>query len=230
MPSLSEAVSANTSNYQAVDNPSITLSTASPSGDAGPGQSVFMRTTIPPVWQPSSDSQRTFFNNAVVPQTRLMNPPTPQQVAQTVNNVTNNTTQVTNTVAATASQSAGLIASTGSSGQRQFYQTANPDTTPPTSAFTYRNGSGKPLLVAVSADGGGGGFHGTVYCNAGTVLSTIVSRFSRVNDGSSNPNYYPGAVFFVVPAGFSYGISVTSGGAPPVGTNALDSWTEWTIG
>jgi hypothetical protein len=126
-------------------------------------------------------------------------------------------------------QSAGLIALNGTSGSRQFYQTASPLSTPPASGYIYQNTSGAPKLVTISADGGGGGFSGGVYCDATSTPSTLVSMFSRVNAGSSNPNYYPASTTFIVPVGYYYGVSVTSGGAPPVGTNAFVTWTEWTL-
>lgn len=129
----------------------------------------------------------------------------------------------------TVTQSAGLIASNGESGSRLLYQTSNPESTPPVGGYVYQNTSGVPLFVTVSADGGGGGFHGTAYCDSNSSPSTIVGRFGRVNDGSSNPNYYPSAVSFVVAPNYYYGISVTSAGGTPVGSNALDSWTEWTL-
>lgn len=119
----------------------------------------------------------------------------------------------------------GLIASNGASGARGFYQTANPDTTPPASNI-FQNTTGCMMTVMVSADGGGGGFRGVAYVGASPTPATRISAFSRVNAGSSNPNYYPGAMTFSVPSNFYYGISVTTGGATPVGGNALDSWSE----
>lgn len=119
-----------------------------------------------------------------------------------------------------ATQSAGLAAS------RPFYQTSNPDTTPPTSSFVFQNTSGVALLVSASADAGGGGFHGVVYCDSNALPTTEVAEFSRVNSGSSSPNFYPGSVTFLVPPGFYYGVSVTSGGASP---STPTTWTEWAL-
>lgn len=119
----------------------------------------------------------------------------------------------------------GMISSDGNSGTRQFYSTANPDSTPPASNI-YQNTNVCPLTVMVSADGGGSGFHGVVYVGTTSSPSTKMTAFGRVNSGSSNPNYYPAAVTFTVPPNEYYGISVTSGGGPPVGANALDSWSE----
>jgi hypothetical protein len=128
-----------------------------------------------------------------------------------------------------STQSANLISRNGASGSRQFYQTTTPYSTPPVSPYIYQNTSGSSLLVTISADGGGGGFSAAVFCDATSTPSTLVAMFSRVNAGSSNPNYYPASTTFIVPVGYYYGVSVTSGGAPPVGSNALDSWTEWTL-
>jgi hypothetical protein len=198
-----------------------------------PGLNPFLRCPIPPIWQSSPDSLRQFYQNNVVPQTRLFNPPPNQNVsvaaaapaASNVTNVTNNTV-----VSVAAAQNPNLISSDGTTGSRRFFQTANPETTGPTSSYVFQNSNTSPLLVVVSADGGGGGFHGVVYCDITTTPVTKVARLSRVNAGSSNPNYYPGSVMFLVPAGYYYGISVTSGGGTPVGANALDSWTEYTLG
>ena len=128
----------------------------------------------------------------------------------------------------TAVQTASLISSDGTSGSRQFYQTANPDTTPPASDI-YQNTTGHLLIVTVTADGGGNGFHGIVYCDSSSTPTTKTAALARVNDGSSNPNYYPGSTTFVVPNGYYYGISVTNATGTPVGVNALDSWTEWEL-
>lgn len=116
-------------------------------------------------------------------------------------------------------QNAGLAAS------RSFYSVANPDTTPPVSSYVYHNTTGKPMIVTVSGDSGGGGFHGDVYCDSSSSPTTLVAQFSRVNAGSSAPNYYPGSVTFVVAPGYYYGISVTNGGGSPF----VRSWTEWVL-
>lgn len=117
-------------------------------------------------------------------------------------------------------QSAGLA------GSRSLFLTANPDTTPPTGGDVFQNTTGQSLLIAVSADGGGGGFHAVVYCDSSPSPVTQVAQFSRVNAGSSAPNFYPGSVTFLVPANFYYGISATSGGGAPT----IRTWTEWTLG
>lgn len=121
----------------------------------------------------------------------------------------------------------GLISSDGTTGTRQFLQTPNPELTPPT-VQVYQNTTGCPMTVVVSADGGGGGFNAVVYVGSSATFTSgnIFGRFSRVNAGSTNPNYYPGSITFKVPINYYYGISVTSGGASPVGANARDSWTE----
>lgn len=117
------------------------------------------------------------------------------------------------------SQTAGLA------GSRGFYATTNPDTTPPVAPYIYQNTNTFPLIVTVSGDSGGSGFHGDVYCDSAASPTTLVAEFSRVNAGSSTPNFYPGSVTFVVAPGYYYGISVTSGG----GTAFVTNWTEWTL-
>lgn len=116
-------------------------------------------------------------------------------------------------------QNAGLISSRG------FYVTADPDTTPPESPYIYQNTDTTARLVVVSGDLGGGGFHGDVYCDGGASPTTLVAEFGRVNAGSSDPNYYPASVTFMVPTGHYYGISVTSGSGSPF----VRSWTEYTL-
>jgi hypothetical protein len=77
-------------------NPVTTLSPSAPVNDPSPGQSIFMRTTLPPVWQTSPDSLRTYFNGGVVSQNRIVNPTPPPIVNQQVTNTTNKITKVTN--------------------------------------------------------------------------------------------------------------------------------------
>lgn len=97
MPSLNDATNADMSGYEPVQQPVTSLSGSAPSIQSDPGQSVYMRSPIPPVWQASPDSLRTYFNGGVVPQHRLIPPTPPPQIAQAVNNVTNidNSTNVT---------------------------------------------------------------------------------------------------------------------------------------
>lgn len=111
-------------------------------------------------------------------------------------------------------------------GSRGLYATPNPDSTPPSAPDIFQNTSGLPMLVTVSADGGGGGFHGVVYCDSSSSPSTQTAQFGRVNSGSSSPNFYPASVTFLVPPNYYYGISVTSGGGSP----SIRTWTEWTFG
>ena len=128
-----------------------------------------------------------------------------------------------------ATQNASLISTNGTSGSRQFDSISNPLTTPPSSPYIYQNTNASALLVTVSADGGGGGFFGAAWCDSSSTPSTVVAFFSRVNDGSSNPNFYPCPMTFIVPAGYYYGVTVTASGGVPIGTNAMDSWTEWVL-
>ena len=120
--------------------------------------------------------------------------------------------------------SVGATQNAGLAGSRGLYATGNPDITPP-AANVYQNTNSGAMLVTVSADGGGGGFRGVVYCDVSPSPTTAVAQFSRVNAGSSSPNYYPGSVTFVVPPGYYYGISVTSGGGSP----SIRTWTEWIL-
>jgi len=93
------------------------------------------------------------------------------------------------------------------------------------SSSIFQNTSNLRMLVTVSADGGGGGFHGVVYCDANQAPTTAVAKFCRVNAGSSNPNWYPGSVTFMVPPGYYYSVSCTNSGG--VISSAMYVWTEW---
>jgi hypothetical protein len=75
MPALSEMLQSNLdlSGYEPVDKPSPPGG-GSLQNNLEPGTSIFLRTPIPPVWQTTSDSLRTFFNGGVVPQHRVMAP------------------------------------------------------------------------------------------------------------------------------------------------------------
>lgn len=121
------------------------------------------------------------------------------------------------------SASTSVTQNAGLASIRSLYPVASPESTPPIGSYVYHNTSSSPMLVTVSADLGGGGFRGVVYCDSSSSPITDVAQFSRVNAGSSAPNYYPGSVTFLVPPGFYYGISVTSGS----GTPTIRTWTEW---
>ncbi len=96
MPSLQESTNADTSGYEPVLTAPVTSLTGfAQTSQAAPGQSVYMRTPIPPIWHASSDSLRTYFNGGVVPQNRIIPPTPPNNLVQSVTNVTN-TTKVTN--------------------------------------------------------------------------------------------------------------------------------------
>jgi hypothetical protein len=118
--------------------------------------------------------------------------------------------------------SVDVVQTAGLAGSRALEAVSNPDTTPPASDI-YHNTTGAAIMVTVSADGGGGGFHGVAYCDASATPTTAVAQFSRVNAGSSSPNFYPGSISFMVPKNYYYGISVTSGGGSP----SIRTWTEY---
>ncbi len=99
MPSLAESTNVDTSGYEPIEKPVTSLSGFAPVSNAEPGQSVYMRTPIPPIWHASTDSLRTYFNGGVVPQNRLIPPTPPTNVIQAVtnNHTTQQVTNVTNT-------------------------------------------------------------------------------------------------------------------------------------
>jgi len=98
MPTLTESINADRSAFTPVSNPnpSITLSTGSPSGSASPGQSAFTRCPLPILSSSTPDALRTFYSGSQVPQNRLLNPsPNPSGGTTTnVTQVTNNNTTV----------------------------------------------------------------------------------------------------------------------------------------
>lgn len=79
MPSLAESTGLDLSSmgYSPVDGAgSAKPSSPAPTTNLEPGYNKFLRCPIPPVWQSSPDSLRQFYNNGIVPQNRLFNPPT----------------------------------------------------------------------------------------------------------------------------------------------------------
>jgi len=112
MPSLNEATTTDMTGYGHVEAPVTSLTGFAPTSQAEPGQSIFMRSPIPPVWKASTDSLRTYYNGGVVPQYRLIPPTAPNNIIQQVTNVTN-TTQVTNT---SGSSTAGFSQGSSASG------------------------------------------------------------------------------------------------------------------
>ncbi len=76
MPALSEMLQSSgldLSGYEPIARP-FPPAMGTPSNDLEPGTSIFLRTPIPPVWQTTSDSLRTYFNGDKVPQYRVMSP------------------------------------------------------------------------------------------------------------------------------------------------------------
>jgi hypothetical protein len=77
MPSLIDRTTSNLdmSNYEPMDKP-VTIAGTGPSSNLEPGLNIFLRCPMPPVWQTTPDSLRQFYQNSLVPQIRLFNPPT----------------------------------------------------------------------------------------------------------------------------------------------------------
>ena len=72
---LSESIGADVSNYREVEA-NVVPNVGNPATTLEPGFNVFLRCPLPPVWQASPDSLRTFYQNGKVPQTRIFNPST----------------------------------------------------------------------------------------------------------------------------------------------------------
>ena len=75
MPSLADSLGQNMSNYTPVNSAPGTVTATPPSADQQPGLSAFTRCPLPPIWQASPDSLRSFYQAGKVPQYRLFNPP-----------------------------------------------------------------------------------------------------------------------------------------------------------
>ena len=112
MPTISDRSVSNTDMSGYKDVPVTSLSPQAPSVNSDPGQSIYMRTTLPPVWVSSPDSLRTYFNGGVIPQTRIITPNPPQASAQIVTNVTN-VKKITNV---TSNPAAGFTSGSTASG------------------------------------------------------------------------------------------------------------------
>ena len=121
-----------------------------------------------------------------------------------------------------ATQNSNLAAS------RPLYiiPSGNPLTIPPAPGFVFQNTSGVAMIVSLAADGGNNGFWGGVYCDGNAAPTTLVGSLSRVNDGSTFPNTYPGSTTFVVPPNFYYGVSIVPGSEVPAYATV---WTEWLL-
>jgi len=73
MPALAETIGQNLSNYEPVEK-SQRQEISLPSPNREPGYNVFLRCPLPPIWQTTPDSLRQYYQNNLVPQTRLFNP------------------------------------------------------------------------------------------------------------------------------------------------------------
>lgn len=108
MPSLNDSLASNVdmSGYTEVGTPSTSVTPNSPTQE--PGYSPYTRTILPILSSSTSDNLRTYYQNGVVPQNRLLNPPPP--VVQAI-------TEITNQVIGAASQpgpsSSGLASWSG---------------------------------------------------------------------------------------------------------------------
>lgn len=74
MPMLAERTGVDLSGYEPAEKPTP-IAGSGPSQNLEPGLNIFLRCPMPPVWQTTSDSLRQFYQNGIVPQTRLFNPP-----------------------------------------------------------------------------------------------------------------------------------------------------------
>jgi len=86
MPSLADSIGQDMSNYTPVSTAVAPPTGSAPSSDQQPGFSSFTRCPLPPIWQSSPDSLRTYYQGSKVPQYRLLNPPLAPAI--TNNNVT----------------------------------------------------------------------------------------------------------------------------------------------
>lgn len=73
MPALKDTIGQDLSNYAPVEKPVNQVPLPSPNRE--PGYNVFLRCPMPPVWQTTPDSLRQYYQNNLVPQVRLFNPP-----------------------------------------------------------------------------------------------------------------------------------------------------------
>lgn len=95
MPTLNESTNVDMSGYEPATPPVTSLTGFAQTSQAEPGQSIYLRSPIPPIWQASPDSLRTYYNGGSVPQNRLIPPTPPTNVVQSITNITKNT-QITN--------------------------------------------------------------------------------------------------------------------------------------
>ena len=76
MPSLSDSL-VSTAEAQPVESVSR-INAAAPNADSQPIRGTMMRCPLPPLFQPSPDSLRSYYRNGVVPQFRIFTPPATQ--------------------------------------------------------------------------------------------------------------------------------------------------------
>jgi len=74
MPPLSDALKSDVSNYSPVEA-ATSINAAAPPVDLQPGRGTMMRCPLPPLFQPSPDSLRSYYLKGVVPQFRIFTPP-----------------------------------------------------------------------------------------------------------------------------------------------------------
>jgi hypothetical protein len=113
MPSLSDRLSSGVdmSGYGPVSTPDPAQPVSIPNTNQTPGFSPYTRCPLPLVSNTNSDAQRTYYQNGVVPQYRVLNPPAAQ--VQNVTNTTNVTQKVTQQIASVLAGT-GTIANPGS--------------------------------------------------------------------------------------------------------------------
>jgi hypothetical protein len=97
MPTLSDALKTDLSNFNPVESESR-INAAVPNADSQPIRGTMMRCPLPPLFQPSPDSLRSYYLKGQVPQFRIFTPPAQQSSGSST---------TTTTVAVTSSSGGG---------------------------------------------------------------------------------------------------------------------------
>ena len=204
MPPLATRTGADLSGYSQVAPTPTAVSYVAPVAVSSqqnqqPGLNSYLRCPIPPVWNATPDSLRQFYQNSVVPQTRLFNPPTTPTVAP-VTNVTN-TTQVTNnpTVPLTITMN---------------------DVTASRAFNTIYTATDNLFIVVTGHLFLGVGHTGSMYSE----INSVIGPYSTISNGSGFCN-----VPFMVPKGQTYEVVTGIIGPGDDDPLVLTNWIEWTL-
>lgn len=87
MPTLSDAIKTDLSNYDPVESVSR-INAAAPVADSQPNRGTMMRCPLPPLFQPSPDNLRAYYLKGQVPQFRIFTPPSSQSSGGAVTTTT----------------------------------------------------------------------------------------------------------------------------------------------